>query len=228
MTSGDQKLVLKSRLSLGAVRQNPGVNLACNLLADAGFDGGIAHMAPPWASAVDFGGAKIRARIALSLGAVPPNPGLNLACHLFANAGFDDSITHMASPWGSAVDIGGRGIRARIALSLGAVCPNLCSHGRHWRGAEAEIVDNITVLAPQWGSAVDFGEQETGARIALSLGAGCQNRGMNSACDSVADAEFVDSITLLAPPWGSAVHFGGPKIRARIALSLGASVQTRE
>ena len=100
MTSGDQKLVLKSRLSLGAVRQNPGVNLACNLFADAGFDDSITHMAPPWGSAVDFGGAGIRARIALSLGAVPPNPGLNLTCNLFADAGFDDGITHMASPMG--------------------------------------------------------------------------------------------------------------------------------
>ena len=71
-------------------------------------------------SAVHSGGQKIRARIALSLGAVPPNPGVNLACKMHADDEFDDSITHLAPPWGSAVDFGGAKIRARIALSFGA------------------------------------------------------------------------------------------------------------
>ena len=94
--------------------------------------------------------------------------------------------------------------------------------------AHAEFNDSITLLAPQWGSAVHFGGTKIRARIALSLGAVRPNARPNSACNQHADVEFVDSITLLAPQWGSAVHFGGPKIRARIALSLGASFQTRD
>ena len=90
------------------------LNSACDFHADVEFDDRIPLLAPPWGSAVHFGGPKIRARIALSLGAVPPNPGVNLACNLLADAGFDDSITHMAPPWGSAVDFGGHKIRARI------------------------------------------------------------------------------------------------------------------
>ena len=73
-----------------------------------------------------------------------------------------------------------------------------------------------------WASAIEFGRAKIRARIALSLGAVRQNRGVNSACNYATDAEFVDSITLLAPQWGSAVDFGGAKIRARIALSFGA------
>ena len=44
--------------------------------------------------------------------------------------------------------------------------------------------------------------------IALSFGVGRLNSGVNSVCKCVADAEFVDSITLLAPQWGSAVDLG--------------------
>ena len=85
----------------------------------------------------------------------------------------------------------------------------------------------IILLAAQWGSAVDFGGAKIRTRITSSLGAVRQNRGVNSACNYVTDAEFVDSIALLAPQWGSAVDFGGAKIRLRIALSLGAVRQNR-
>ena len=91
-------------------------------------------------------------------------------------------------------------------------------HCNHYAHAESD--DSITLLAPQWESAVDFGGAKMRARIVLSLGAVRPNRGVNPACNLHADAEFVDGITLLAPQWGSAVHFGGPKIRARTALSL--------
>ena len=93
-------------------------------------------------------------------------------------------------------------------------------HSNHH--AHAEFNDSITLLAPQWGSAVHFGGPKIRARIALSLGAVRPNTGVNSACNLHANAEFVDSITLLAPHWGSAVQFGGAKTCARIALSLGA------
>ena len=107
-------------------------------------------------------------------------------------------------------------------------CPNTGLNSACNLHADAEFVDSITLLAPQWGSAVHFGGPKIRARIALSLGAVRSNTGLNSACNLHADAGFVDSITLLAPQWGSAVHFGGPESRLRIALSLGASAQTRE
>ena len=69
MTSGEQRFAPESVLSLGAVPQNPGVNFVGDLHAGDRIDDSITHLAPPWGSAVDFGGAKIRARIALSLGA---------------------------------------------------------------------------------------------------------------------------------------------------------------
>jgi len=92
------------------------------LYADAGSDDSITHIPPPWGSAVGFGGRGIRASIALSLGVVPPNPGLNLASNLYADVGFDDGITHMGLPWGSAVDFGDAGFapesRSRSELCL--------------------------------------------------------------------------------------------------------------
>ena len=135
------------------------VNQHCNPHAHAELYDSIALLAPPWGSAVDFGGAKIRARIALSLGAVPPNPGLNSACNLYADGGFDDSITHMAPPWGSAVDFGGRGICARIALSLGAVRQNRGLNSALNLHADAGFVDSITPLAPQFGLQFTSGDQ---------------------------------------------------------------------
>ena len=119
LTSGEQKLS-SIALSLGAVRSNPRLNSACNLHADVEIDDCITHLAPPWGSAVDFGGAETRPRIALSLIAVRSNPRLNSACYLHADVEFDDSITHLAPPWGSAVHFGGPETRLRIALSLGA------------------------------------------------------------------------------------------------------------
>ena len=127
------------------------MNLACNLHADAEFDDSITHLAPPWGSAVDLGGAKIRARIALSLTAGRSNPRLNLACNLHADAEFDDSITHLAPPWGSVVDFGGAKIRARIALSLGAVRSNPRVNSARNLHADAEFDDSITHLAPPMG-----------------------------------------------------------------------------
>jgi len=67
---------------------------------------------------------------------------------------------------------GGPKIRARIALPCGAVRPNTCDHRRRWRGIDADIDDSITLLAPQWGSAVHFGDQrfapESRSRAELS------------------------------------------------------------
>ena len=68
------------------------LNLHCNHHAHAEFDDSITLLAPPWGSAVHFGGAKIRARIALSLKAVRQNSRLNLHCDHHAHADFDDSI----------------------------------------------------------------------------------------------------------------------------------------
>ena len=72
-------------------------------------------------------------------------------------------------------------------------------------------------------TAVYFAGPGSRPRSVLSLGVFLPNTGLNSACNLHADAEFVDSMTLLAPQWGSAVHFGGPNIRARIALQFGAA-----
>ena len=79
---------------------NTGVNSACNLHADVEFVDSITLLAPPWGSAVHFGGPKIRVRIALSLGAVRPNTGGNSACNLHAYVEFVDGITLLAPPWG--------------------------------------------------------------------------------------------------------------------------------
>ena len=151
-----------------------------------------------------------------------PNTGLNSACNLLADGGFVDSTTPLAPQWGSAVHFGGPKIRARIALSFGAVRSNTCSHSRSWRCADAEFVDSITLLAPPWGSAVHFGGAKIRARIALPFGAVRPKSMVNLHCNHHAHAEFDDSITLVPPPWGSAVDFGGAKIRAKIALSCGA------
>ena len=136
-------------LSLKAVRQNSRLNLHCNHHARADFDDCITLLAPQWGSAVHFGGAKIRARIALSLRAVRPNSRLNLHCNHHAHAEFDDSISLLAPPWGSAVHFGGAKIRARIALSYGAVPPNARLNSACNLHADAEFVDSITLLAPQ-------------------------------------------------------------------------------
>ena len=114
---------------------------------------------PHWGSAVHFGGAKIRARIALPFGAVRPKSMLNLHCNHHAHAEVDDGITLLAPPWGSAVHFGGATIRARIAISLRAVRPNL---GLNWACnpyALAEFDDSITLLFPTWGYAVLSGGQ---------------------------------------------------------------------
>ena len=150
----------------------------------------------------------------------PPNPGPNWASNSHADDEFDDSITHLAPPWGSVVHFGGPDTRVRIALPLGAVHrkSRLNLHSNHH--AHAEFDDSITLLAPPWGSAVHFGGPETRARIALPLGAVRQKSRLNLHCIHDTHAEFEDSIALLAPQWGSAVHFGGAKIRARIALPL--------
>ena len=129
------------------------------------------------------------------------------------------------SPMGdlqSAVHFGGSKIRARIKLSLGAVRPNARVNSACNLHADADFVDSITVLAPQCGSAVHFGGPKIRARIALPCGAGRSNTCDHRRRWRGIDAEIDDRITVLAPPWESAVHFGGPKIRARIALPCGA------
>ena len=116
--------------------------------------------------------------------------------------------------------VGAAKIRARIGLSLRAVRPNSRVHLHCNHHAHAEFDDRITLLAPQWGSAVHFAGAQTRARIALSLRAVRSNSRVNLHCNHHAHAEFDDGISLLAPQWGSAADFGGAKIRARIALSL--------
>ena len=97
-------------------------------------------------------------------------------------------------------------------------------HSNHH--THAELDEGITLLAPQCGSAVDSEGAKMRARTAPSLGVVRQKRGLNSACNYVTDVEFGLGITLLAPQWGSAVDFGGAKIRARFALSLELSART--
>ena len=101
-----------------------------------------------------------------------------------------------------------------LALTLKLSHSHLHSHTH----SHSHSIGSITSLAPQWGSAVHFGGAKIRARIALPFGAVHSNTCSHKLCLSVAGAEFIDIITLLAPQWGSAVHFGGPEIRARIAL----------
>ena len=147
------------------------LNLHDNPHADAEFVDSITHLAPPWGSAVHFGGPKIRAKIALSFRTVRPNSRLNLHCNHHAHAEFDDSITLLSPPWGSAVHFGGAKIRTRIALAPGPVPPKSMVNPHCNRHAHAEFDDSITHLAPPWGPSVHFGGPETRARIALPLGA---------------------------------------------------------
>ena len=58
------------------------------------------------------------------------------------------------------------------------------------------------------GSAVPFGEPKIRYKIVLSFGAVRSNPCRDRPCGRVADAEIVDSITLLGPPWESAVEGG--------------------
>ena len=81
-----------------------------------------------------------------------------------------------------------------------------------WWHADAEFVDGIALLAPQWGSAVHFGGPKIRARIALSLGAVRPKSIVNLHDNPHADAEFVDCITHLAPPWASAGQSGIPMV----------------
>ena len=92
----------------------------------------------------------------------------------------------------------------------------------HNPDTHAGFPDSITLLAPQWGSAVSPGRGNTRARIALSLGAVLSNTLVNWLSNPHTHAEFLDSIKGLAPQWGSAVTPGRGITRARIALSLGA------
>ena len=84
LTSGEQTR-LRIALSYRAVRSNPRLNSACNLHADAEIDDSIRHLAPPWGSAVDFGGAETLPKIALSFGAVRSNLRVKSGCNLHAN-----------------------------------------------------------------------------------------------------------------------------------------------
>ena len=158
--------------------------------------------------------------------AVRPQSIVNVHCNHDAQVEFGDSITLLAPQWGSAVHFGGGKIRARIALPLGAVQQKSMLNLHRNHHAHAELDDGITLLVPQWGSAVHFGGAKIRARIALPLGAVRQKSMLKLHRNHHAYAELVDSIALLAPQWGSAVHFGGVNIRAGIALPLG-SVRQR-
>ena len=130
---------------------------------------------------------KIRAIIARSYGVAPPKSILSLHRKQRSRAEFNDSIAFLAPQWGSAVDFGGAKIRARIVLSYGAVPPKSILVLHRKQHSHAEFHDSITLLAPQWGSAVHFGGPKIRARIALSHGAVCPNTGLNSACNVHAD-----------------------------------------
>ena len=123
------------------------------------------------------GGTKIRARIALSLGVVPPKSMLNPHCNRHAHAEFDDSITLLAPPWGSAVHFGGAKIGARIAVSLGAVGPKGMLNLHRDHDAHAEFNDSMTILAPHGCLQFTWGEQrfapESRSRSELSVQSQC-------------------------------------------------------
>ena len=90
---GGPKIRARTALSLVAVRPNGRLNSACNLHADGGFVDSVTLLAPQWESAIEFGGAKFHARIALSLGAVRQNRGVNSACNYATNVN-SSTISH--------------------------------------------------------------------------------------------------------------------------------------
>ena len=83
-----------------------------------------------------------------------------------------------------------------------------CYHTPRKCTADDEFVDSNTLLAHPWGSAVHCGRPASRVRIALSFGAVGSNTCDHPPRKCTVDAEFVDSITPLTPPRGSAVHFG--------------------
>ena len=132
-------------------------------------------LAPPWESAVHFGGAKIRLRIALSLGAVGSNTCDHTPRKCIADDEFVDSITVLAPPWGSAIPFGSKDSLQNRALAW-SFRSNTGVNSACYLLADGGFVDSITVLAPQWMSAVHFGGPESRLRIARSLGASAQTR----------------------------------------------------
>ena len=84
--------------------------------------------------------------------------------------GFVDSITLLAPHWESAVHFGGPDARARLALSFGAVRSNTVLKSACNLHADAGFDDNITFLAPQRGSAINFGgSRQNRSRSELSV-----------------------------------------------------------
>ena len=95
----------------------------------------------------------------LNLGA--KDSRLNSACSLHAGAELDDSMTHLGSPWGSAIDFGGAKIRSILVFSLGAVRSNCGMNSACNLHADAELDDGISHLAPPMGGLqLSSGEQE--------------------------------------------------------------------
>ena len=120
-TSGEQRFAPESR-SRSELSVQSQCRICIAIMTHTLNSTTVSHIwLPHWG--LQLGGPKIRARIALSLGAVPPKSMVNPHCNRHAHAEFDYSITHLAPPWGSVVHFGGPKIRARIALSLGAVLP---------------------------------------------------------------------------------------------------------
>ena len=73
----------------------------------------------------------------------------------------DESITLLAPPWGSALDFGGRGIRARIALPRGVVRPKSMLNLHLNQHTHAESDDSNTkngcTYGVLWGDSIgDF------------------------------------------------------------------------
>ena len=68
------------------------------------------------------------------------------------------TVSHFGFPIeGLLLTSGGQPTRLKIALSLGSVCSNTCSHTPRTCTTDVGFLDGITLLAPQWGSAVECG-----------------------------------------------------------------------
>ena len=147
------------------------------------------------------------------------NTGVNSACNLLADGGFVDGIIVLAPQWESADHFGGQRV---VSESLSRL-ELLLKHGNEF-GLQSARRRWIRRQYHTSGSPMKVCSSLRGTRkssqnrsLASSF---CSKTGLNSVCNLLADAGFVDSNTFLAPQWGSVVHFGGPESRFTIALSL--------
>ena len=101
-------------------------------------------------------------------------------------------------------------------------CPSKhCALRAYKTLAGSGIDDSIILLTPPWGSAVEGGVNHGGPGFGMKSLSCTRNPCkstpgiQDAACQLLADAEIIDSITLPAPPWGSVVEggvdHGGPR-----------------